>query len=198
MTPDDISNLLGRKLSTVEQDAFDVYLEVATQNLENLLCMSLDVVPDPPVTDARTFSARENYRTLYVDPFTGTPTVTIDGITQTVTKKQYDNANADWYNIVEFENTMSSDDVVVTATWGLPELPGTLQLLLARMFGVVSKTQSVKVKSKSNEGFSVTYADGSDYDNFVLANASLISQYRLCNPLIIHGQTPHEYYSEYI
>lgn len=193
MTEEELVSLLGRELSSVESDNFDLYLESATENLESLLCMSLYLQGESPSPESRLYMAREGYRNLYVDPFTYLDSVTINGEAEAVTYSQYGKTGT-WYNVIEFEEALGTPDdnsIEITATWGFTELPATLKLLLAQMFKLVSKKQSQRVKSKTNEGFSVTYFDTSDFDQFVLDNYSVISRYQICDKLmvILHGET---------
>ncbi len=134
MSEDDLTTLLGRDLSSSESSGFEMYLEIAKARLESLLCMSLDEVEESAVPTPRTFSPREGYKTLYVDPFISFTTVVVDDTTdEDVTKLQFEHLTGEWYNVIRFEDRMGSDeDIVVTAIWGLPELPATLKLLLAR------------------------------------------------------------------
>lgn len=194
MDSDTVSALLGRSLTSYEEDNFDLYLEIATDNLQSLLCMSLFVQGEDPSPESRLYMAREGYRTLYVDPFTYLDSITVNGEVKEVSYSQYENYGGTWYNAIAFDEPMgtSADNTIeVTATWGFPELPASLKFLLAQMFGVVTKKQTSRVKSKSNEGFSVTYADDSAFQQYVLDNASLINKYRMCDRLtiILHGDT---------
>lgn len=187
LTQEQVSKLLGRSLTTLETDNFTLYLKIATQKLEELLCMTL--CGD---SDERTYETRDGYRTLYVDPFTDVNSITIDGNeTEDYTIKQNDKFNGSWYNVIEFDRKQTGKNVVVDADWGFDSLPSDLQLLLAKLFaqGSVEQTSDSQVKSKKIEDFTVTYKDGATYDEFVLSNASVIDKYAQCSQgYIRHGE----------
>lgn len=179
LSKEQVAKLLNRSLTSSEDANFDTYLKIAVQRLEEMLCMTL-------CGDAaeRTYQTREGYRTLYVDPFTDVTTVTVDGKEVTAfTKKQNDKFNGYWYNVIEFDSKQTGKNVVVDADWGFDKLPVDLQLLLARLFGQgsVEHTSDGQVKEKKIEDFSVTYKDGATFDEFVLANSSIIDKYSQCN-----------------
>lgn len=184
-----VAQLLNRSLTTAEDTNFDLYLKIATQRLEELLCMDLS-------SDAgeRTYETRVNYRTVYVDPFTSVDSITIDGDevdADDYTTKQNDKLNAFWYNIIEFDTARSGEKIVVDADWGFNECPSDLQLLLAKLFdqGTVEQTQDNLVKSKKIEDFTVTYKDSATFDELVSANRSVIDKYSYCNQgFIRHGR----------
>lgn len=191
LTEDQVSKLLNRSLSTAETTNFTTYLKIATQRLEELLCMNV-------CADAceRTYESRLGYRTVYVDPFTSINSVTIDGnATDDYTIKQFDKFNGSWYNLIEFDRKRDIDRIVVDAEWGFDKLPLDLQLLLAQLFnqGSVEQTNDSSVKSKKIEDFTVTYKDTPTYDEFVLTNNSIISKYSLCNQGTIRHGNVHEY-----
>lgn len=178
--------LLNRSLTTAEDTNFDLYLKISTNRLEELLCM--DLCGDD---GERTYEARYGYRTVYVDPFTDIDSVTIDGEAQDAfTIKQNDRFSGSWFNVIEFDTVRAGEKIVVAADWGFDSVPVDLQLLLARLFdqGSVEQTSDSQVKSKKIEDFSVTYKDSANYDEFVLANSSVIDKYAQCNQgTIRHG-----------
>jgi hypothetical protein len=184
--------LLNRSLTTAETDNYDLYLKIAIEKLESLLCFT--VCGDQ---GERTFESRTGYRTLYVDPFTDITSVTIDGNeTEDYVKKQNDKFNGSWYNVIEFDRKQTGKNVVVDADWGFNPLPSDLQLLLARLFdqGSIEQTSDGQVKSKKIEDFSVTYKDSATYDEFVMSNASVIDKYAQCSQgYIRHGSVTPTY-----
>lgn len=186
----DVVKLLNRALTQAETDNFKMYLKIATQRLEELLCMNLT-----SGSEERTYEARKNYRTVYVDPFTDLTSVTIDGDVvdaEDYVTKQNDNLNASWYNIIEFDKVRSGEKIVVDADWGFGSCPYDLQLLLAKLFALNSseQTQEAQVKSKKIEDFSVTYKDSATFDDLALASKSTIDKYGYCNQgYIRHGVT---------
>lgn len=195
LTKDQIAKLLNRSLTTAEDTYFSLYLEIATQRLEELLCMSLSTT-----TGNRTYESRYGYRTVYVDPLTTVTTVTVDGNTVSASDyvlKQNDKFSGSWYNIIEFDRKQSGKLVVVDATWGFGTVPADLQLLLAKLFaqGSTEQTTDNLVKSKKIEDFTVTFKDTPTYDEFVLANAAIIDKYSQCDQgYIRHGDTRSQYY----
>jgi hypothetical protein len=179
ISKDKMAKLLNRSLTQAETDNFDLYLDIATERLEELLCMQI-CGDDAP----RTFATRCGYRTLFVDPFQDITTVTVDDedVTEYV-KKQNDKYSASWYNSIEFETEMTGKLVEIDATWGFPNIPADLQLLLAKLFafGSVDQQFDSQVKSKKIEDFTVTFKDSATYDEFISSNQSIIDKYSLCN-----------------
>lgn len=181
LKPDRMSKLLNRALTSAETANYDLYLKIATQRLEELLCVTL--CRDD---SERTFGTRSGYRTVYVDPFSSVDSVTIDGDevdADDYTVKQNDKFNGSWYNIIEFDTKRSGENIVVDADWGFTTCPVDLELVLAKLFaqGSVEQTSDNQVKSKKIEDFTVTYKDGATFDEFVLANSAVIEKYSQCN-----------------
>lgn len=167
--------LLGRPLTTIEVTNLTLYLEIATERLQDLTCLNLT-----QNTEDRVYDVREGYTTVFTDPFTEINSVTVNGNTFTdYTPMQWNRRNADWYNSIVLETC--EDEVTINADWGIcsPEL----QLLTARLFGLmgIEKSGNGNVKSKKVEDFSITFNDNSAYDQFLLDNQSLINKYSLCN-----------------
>lgn len=183
-----VIKLLNRPLTSAEVSNFSLYLKIATERLEDLLCINMckDI-------GLRTYVSRYGYRTVYTDPFRRINTVTIDG--NEVSEDDYvirqnDKFNGSWYNAIEFDSMRNGEKIVVDAEWGFNGLPVDLQLLLAKLFaqGSVEQTSDNLVKSKKIEDFSVTYKDSATYDEFVLTNISTINKYAQCNlGMIRHG-----------
>lgn len=117
LTKQQIEALLGRSLSTVENNNFTTYLKIAQERLEDLLCTTLTAPLNP-----------------------------------------------------------------------------TLQLLLARCFGVIAQEQQAtaeaNVTSKKVEDFSVTYGDkdGSPMEAFAKQNAKELERYSECQAPIRQGK----------
>ena len=187
MTQEQISKLLNRTLSSSEVANFDMYLNIAVERLEQLVCFRLC-----DESGARTYDSRYGYSSLYVDPFTSLTSVTVDGVLVTdYTIKQNNFYNGTWYNIIEFDDKMHCDKIVVDAVWGYDYIPYDLQLLIAKLFAYIAVEQTVdnQVKSKKIEDFSVTYKDSTTYDEFVTANQMTINKYSQCNlPAIRSGR----------
>lgn len=185
------AKLLNRSLTTAEASNFDLYLKIAMQRLEELLCIDLC-----GSAGERTYQTRTGYRTLYVDPFTDITSVSIDGnTTDEYIVKQNDKFNGSWYNIIEFDRRQLSDRVVVDADWGFGSTPLDLQLLLAQLFsqGSIEQTSDNNVKSKKIEDFTVTYKDSATYDEFINTNSAVITKYSQCNIGAIRHGAVHGY-----
>lgn len=190
LTKQDTEKLLGRSLSTKEDAAFEEYIDIAKEELEHLLGIRLDAT-----TGAREYSARQGYRTLFVDPFTAIDSVTVDD--DVVDEDDYkilhnERRSAPWYNSIVFDCRMGSKEVSVVATWGFgDDLPNDLKLLMARMFVVVSSEDvsgKDKVRSKSIEDFSVTYdTRQTPKEQFLVANARIIAKYQRPMGELGHG-----------
>lgn len=187
LTQAQMSKLLNRSLTTAEIANFDLYLKIATQRLEELLCMVIC-----GGDDERTYGSRSGYRTVYVDPFTSIDSVTIDGNevdAADYTVKQNDRFNGSWYNVIEFDAKRSGENITVDADWGFDSLPADLQVFLARLFaqGSVEQTVDNTIKSKKIEDFTVTFKDSATFDEFVLANSTTVDKYSQCS----EGQIRH-------
>ncbi len=194
MTQEELEALLGRTLTAREVDNLDLYLNIALENLEELLCLSLDEQNssgDEPEFEERTFKTREGYSTLFTGMFTEIESVTVDGNETTdYTPYFFDNPNKDYFNSIVFDTAFNRKvTVVINAAWGFLELPDDLQLLLAQLFAITSKKYSTgSVKSKKVEDFSITYGDATDGQVFADQNALTIQKYSLCNVVyVLHG-----------
>jgi hypothetical protein len=183
----DLEKLLGRTLTVVETANIDLYLEIASERLESILCSTLNL--DGEDTDPHEYDAREGYRSLFIDLFTEVTSVEIDGTaveSSDYSLRQWDRRSGSWYNSIVFKRPFRCDQVVeVTASWGFGEdLPVDLKLLLARLFALVSQenTQDRLVQSKQVEDFRIAFnTSSSAYDNFLEENAGIIQKYSLCS-----------------
>lgn len=178
MNQSTIQKLLGRTLSANESTNFDLYLNLTKQRLETLLGIYIGDGSEK----TRVYTGRMGYTILYVDPFTSLTTVTIDGDSQDVTTQQWDNLNGDWKNAIVFSKCLESKSISVTASFGYGScMPLDLQLLFARAFDLVTREQlgdDMRIKSKQNEDFRVTYADNvTSWDAFKIDNKSTIRNY---------------------
>lgn len=191
-----VAALLGRPLTTTENTNFDLYLEIAKESLEELLCISLDVNPDgsgEPELDTQTFDVRDGYSTVFTGIFTELTEVKVDG---TVTTDYYpafwDKRSNAYYNSIVLDDCNASE-VEITGYWGFDSIPADLQLLWAQMFANVSKKYKAgnsNVKSKQVEDFRISYGDLTDDETFLNDNKRAIQKYSLCNVgYVIHGST---------
>lgn len=191
--------LLGRSLTSVEDSNFDKYLDIATEHLEELTCSEIAKVAEDAEPSERTFGTRDGYRTVWVDPFSSLTSVKIDGEVVDVnayTKKQNDNFNGSWFNIIEFSRRRSGENITVEATWGFATVPADLEMLLAQLFNQVSVDQKTdgQVKSKKIEDFSVTYKDSVTLQEVLSGNAATIQKYSQCNQGVIRHGRVHSVY----
>lgn len=182
-----LEQLLNRPLTTAEVSNLELYLEITTEKLSDLLCMNLSTA-----TEERTYDVRSGYRTIFTDPFSGTPVVSANGEVLAVdkySKRLFDNLNGTWFNSIVFKTFLPRDttEISVTADFGFPSgvLPKDLQMLYATLFGTLeesSKTVSTeRISSKQIEDYRVTYAtDTLTTDTILLKNASVINKYSLC------------------
>ncbi len=190
LTEEEMATLLGRSLTDAETTNFDLYLEIAEQRLEELLCVDLSEEDDAE----RIYESRDGYRTVYIDPATDITEVAIgDSVIDEskYTLKQNDSFNGSWYNIIEFDTRRTGQLITVTGDWGFETLPVDLQILLSKLFANVTVDQTIdtSVKQKKIEDFTVTYKDSTAYDELVQANASTISKYSQCNQgYVRHGR----------
>jgi len=179
MTQEQVAKLLNRTLTSSEVNNFDLYINIAIERLEQLVCFSLC---DNGGT--RTYDSRYGYRSLYIDPFSSVVSVEVDGVATTdYIIKQNNDYNGSWYNIIEFTDKLLGGTVVVDAVWGFDCIPYDLQLLIAKLFNQIAVEQKSdsQVKSKKIEDFSVTYKDSTTFDEFVSANEMTINKYSQCN-----------------
>lgn len=184
-----VAALLGRPLTTVENTNFNLYLEIAQESLEELLCIKLCDEGD----ETRTFDVREGYSTVFTGIFTELTEVKVDG---TVTTDYYhafwDKRSNAYYNSIVLDDCNVSE-VEITGSWGFDSTPADLQLLWAQMFANVSKKYKAgggNVKRKDVRNFSVWLGDLSDDETFINGNKRAIQKYSLCNVgYVLHGRT---------
>lgn len=194
MEQSDLVALLGRPLTPTEIANIDLYLEIAKENVEDLLCISLEVNPEgsgEPETDTRTFEVREGYSTVFTGIFTSLTEVKVDGVaTDDYHIAYWDKRSNQYYNSIVLDDCHISE-VEITGYWGFATLPADLQLMWAEAFAIVSQKRVVSdVKSKKVEDFSITYGDLSDEEKFTKDNTRTIQKYSLCNVgYIRHGET---------
>lgn len=189
MTQDELQALLGRSLTSTEASNKKLYLGIARESLEELLCLQLDC---NSVVEARTFDVRQGYSTVFTGIFTDIEEVKADDSVITGYYSAFwDKRHNSYYNsIVLDDNDVSI--VEITATWGFDELPNDLKILWAQLFANVSKKYTAgeaNVKSKQVEDFRVTYGDVTDDDAFLAANRRTIQKYRMCDVgYVLHGE----------
>lgn len=199
MNQSELEALLGRPLTATEIANMELYLEIATQKLEELLCTTILATgdsSDEAVVETRRYQSREGYSTVFTDIFTSVDEVRIDGEVVTPEARQWSNLNGTWFNSLVFDERQCAEVVEVDAVWGFQTLPSDLALLLAQLFAQVSiaQTSDGRVQSKKVEDFSITYRDVSLTEEFLIANKSIVSKYSLCGITEIqHGEVCYPY-----
>jgi len=185
MKQEELEAFLGRSLTQREVTNMTIYLDIARQSLEELVCMEISC---ESVEEPRIVSTRVGYSTVFTDVFTDVDSVTING--EEVDSSKYykaffDSRNGKFFNSIVFNEAFyDSDGITITATWGFQGLPNDLGMLMARLFSNVSKKYSVgsgNVKSKRVRNFQVTYGDLTDDQAFIDANSRTIQKYNMCN-----------------
>lgn len=188
MTPGTMSALLGRPLTDFETQNFDLYLRIARESLDDLLCMNLCIDEE-----TRTYDAREGYSTVFTDIFQEIEEVKVNGkVVTNYSVRQWDRRNGSWYNSLVFDCPFKkSDEVEVTAIWGFYKMPADLQALLAGLFDLVTKKNKFDgtIQSKQVEDFRISFNTDADIDTeFALKHRSAIKKYGLCDiGQVIHG-----------
>ena len=188
-----LESLLGRPLTSSEDTNRELYLNIAEERLKELICVS--TLTEDNVT--KLYDAPKQTKLLYINPLTAVTEVTLDDeVVEGYDLKQWDKLDADWYNVIVFDNRLKAERVAVTGTFGYGEdLPVDLQLLLANLFSLQSKEQATdnRVEQKSIEGFSVRYKDSTDYHSLVDKFKDTIHKYSQCSiGEILSGDTQHE------
>lgn len=183
MERSDIEALLGRPLTSTESNNFDLYLDIAKESLEALLCMSLEETTE---LQTRTYRSRNGYKTLFTDVFQSVSAVEVDGTAESAdnyTVMQWDKYNGSWYNSLVFSSALQDDEIEVTGIWGFSEYPSDLKLLWAKLFSQVSvkNTGAGNITSKQVEDFRITFNDSVTADQQLASDyASTIEKYGLC------------------
>jgi len=191
--------LLGRPLTSIEVTNLELYLEIANDTLETLLCTSIR-----PATEERTFNLREGYRTAFVDIFTEVTEVKVNGTVQYPTsysKRQWDKRTGGWFNSLVLADriTSTTDEITVNATWGFVDapvedyaVPSDLQVILAGLFSLITKKNKLDptVTSKATEDFKISFNADVDLDEeFYTQYSKTIDKYSLCNiGYVRHGE----------
>lgn len=187
-----VAALLGRSLTSNETTNFKLYLKIANQSLESMVCTSLCDQSDPKIYDVR-----EGYRTLFTDIFTDIDEVKIDGELVDPSKysvRQWDKRNADWYNSVVFTTRFGECDreVSVSASWGFSSMPADLQLVIAGLFDLITKKNKIdsSIQSKQVEDFKITLRSDVDLDaEFQTKYGDTLAKYSQCDiPNVQHGR----------
>lgn len=183
-----VSALLGRPLTPYEDTNFELYLNIAKENLGQLLCMDICSSEDP-----RVFNARDGYTTVFTDVFRDIDEVKLNGTVVTnYSKRQWDKRSAKWYNSIVFEHKLCADDEVeISANWGFNKMPLDLQQIIAGLFGLITQknNQDTTISSKQVEDFRISFDVDADIDqSFEAKYAKTIAKYSLCNiPYVRHG-----------
>lgn len=176
--------LLGRPLTSVEVTNIELYLEIAEERLEQLICSRVN-----QVAEERIYDSRPGYSTVFTELFTEVVSVEVDGKpldTSEYSIRQWDSRNGYWFNSIVFKHKSHREsEVTVDALWGFNSttMPTDLQYLFAKLFALVSSMNkgNGNVKSKKVEDFSISFNDNSVYDQFLIDNSSTIRKYSVCD-----------------
>jgi len=200
MTQSQIEALLGRPLTTIEVTNIELYLDIANERLEELICTSITAG-----VGERVYESRDGYSTVFTDIFTSLVSVkdkdgnTIDPSNYSV--RQWDKRNGSWYNSIVFDEMFyDNTEITIDAIWGftptgspaVSTVPSDLKLLVAQLFALVSSMSKSNgnVKSKKIEDFSITFSDNTVYDQFVIDNQATILKYSLCGITNVRSGEP--------
>jgi len=193
-----LESLLNRSLTAKEIANLDLYLDIAAEKLETLLCTKIAPVPvtDPPTTTTKKYIARKGYSTVFTDIYSAISSLKVDGIEATnYTKMWFSDQNATVFNSVVFDEMLDGQTIEITGTFGFATLPNDLSLLLAKLFDLNTKSQTSdgRVQSKQVEDFKITYNDITLDEQFYSDYATILSKYSQCNVgYILHGGCVHE------
>lgn len=195
MSQSELEALLGRSLTSREAANRQLYLDIARESLQSLLC--IDMCAD---AGTRTYEAREGYSTVFTDIFTSVESVTING--KAVTEYHpafWDDRNSKFYNSIVLASPASKDTtVVIDGSWGFDKVPNDLKLLIARWFDMITKQNKLDrtVNSKKVEDFTITYNHSpltmshTILESFTHDNAATIRRYSMCDGGgVMHGRT---------
>ena len=205
MNQAELEALLGRPLTPIESANVDLYLNIAEESLEELICTSIATTE----SETRTFDTRKDYSTAFVDIFTKVTEVKLNGEIVEADKysvRQWDKRSAAWYNSLVFEDKFKKgDDIEVTAEWGFEEsssgssLPADLQAVLAGLFSLVTKKNKFDstVSSKQVEDFRISFNTDMDLDQEFYAKYRMtLAKYSLCDiGNVQHGKVGYGYRS---
>lgn len=185
MDQSQIAALLGRPLSSYEITNFDLYLEIARQTLEGLICSTITGMVDSADLDTIVYDSRKGYSTVFTDVFTEVYEVKVDGVITTDYEiRQWDKRSATWYNSIVFPNKFAySQEIEVSANWGFAAIPSDLQMVYAGLFDLVTKKSKYDptVQNKKVEDFSITLQEADLDEAFYNKYASTLAKYSICN-----------------
>jgi hypothetical protein len=199
MDQQELEAYLGRPLTSTEVDNLTLYLEIATERLEELLCSAVE-----SIAEERTYDGREGYSTVFTDFFTEISSVTVDGRvleTDDYSVRQWNKRQGYWFNSIVLDKRLRKDcEIVIDGVWGftVETMPRDLQLLQAKLFALVSSMNkgNGNVRSKKVEDFSISFNDNPVYNQFLLDNTATISKYSLCSiGNVKHGNVCAPYWS---
>lgn len=172
-----VAALLGRPLTTVEDTNFDLYLEIAKNNVSDILC--IDICKD---SGERVFERRQEFATVFTGIFSNVNSVKVDGV-EVVDFLPYffNKRTGDFYNSIVFDNLPRGTEITVDADWGFNTLPIDIKRMISQAFAVVSSSYQTKdVRSKQIEDFRTTYGELTSDEVFASSNARTIQKYSLC------------------
>lgn len=188
MTKEEMQALLGRPLTQIENENFDLYLDIALESLEYLTCLTF-IDDSSSGSDVRIYDTREGYSTVFTDIFTEVNSVKIGETLvdpDKYTVRQWDRRKGSWYNSIVFDRTMRKRDeyIEVDAVWGFETFPSDLQSVIAGLFAQITKKNKYDptVQSKQNRDFRIAFkADVDLDDSFYNTYRRIINKYSICN-----------------
>lgn len=148
-------------------------MDTALETVEELTCLYLKAE-----TAERTYSVRDGYSVVYLDPFTTITSVKVDGDEIEYTPAFWDNQNATVRNSIIIDKEKNYKEVTVSASWVIPD---DLQALIDKLDTFLATSKSSRIKSKKVEDFSITLNDKTDMEQFADDNRALINKYSICN-----------------
>jgi len=184
MEQSQVAALLGRPLSPNEVTNFDLYIEIAEQTLESLICSTLSGMMESADLDTIVYDARKGYSTVFTDIFTEVYEVKVDGvITTDYEVRQWDRRNGSWYNSIVFGCKFTREqEVEVSANWGFNTIPSDLQMVYAGLFDLITKKnkQDPTVQNKKVEDFSISFQDADLDESFFNKYSGTLDKYSTC------------------
>lgn len=177
----DMAALLGRPLTATEVANYASYLEVAVEQVEMVLCFSLE-----SGESTKTFKGRDGYSTVFTPIYESISEVKLNGkVTTDFTSYFFDDLDKDFYNSIVFDCQLHKGDVVqITAEWGFTSFPKDLATLISKYFALASSgTKSDSgLKSKKVEDVAYTFdTDITAEDRIANSNKNTIRKYSLCS-----------------
>ena len=104
MDQDKVSALLGRPLTSIESTNFDLYLDIAKESVEELLCISF-----AQESGERVFESRNGYSTVFTGIFTNVESVKVNDAEVSYHPANFDLRTANFYNSIVLDDQTTPD-----------------------------------------------------------------------------------------